>query len=75
VVVGPHDYNFAEAVQLAVAGGAAVQVGSVGEALAVARELIADPDRFQRMADCGREFVRRHAGTAQRMLGLIKIRA
>jgi 3-deoxy-D-manno-octulosonic-acid transferase len=72
VVVGPHDYNFAEAVRLAVAAGAAVQVGSPREALAVARTLLGDAIRLQAMAEAGRAFVRGHAGSTQRILDLVK---
>jgi 3-deoxy-D-manno-octulosonic-acid transferase len=71
VIVGPHDYNFAEAVRLAVAAGAAVQVGSAGEAVTVARELLTDAPRFQRMVTAGRDFVRTHVGATQRVVDLI----
>ncbi len=73
VVVGPHDYNFAETVRLAVAAGAAIQVASPGEAFSVARDLLTDAARSQRMADGGREFVRRHVGSTQRILDMLKI--
>lgn len=73
VVVGPHDYNFAEAVRFAVAAGAAIQVDSAVAALAAARELLADRPRFERMAESGRAFVRQHAGSTQRILDLINV--
>ena len=73
VVVGPHDYNFAEAVRFAVTAGAAIQVDSAVAALAAARELLADRPRFERMAESGRAFVRLHAGSTQRILDLIKV--
>ena len=72
VVIGPHDYNFAEAVRLAVAAGAALQVGSAAAAVAAARELLTDAPRFQRMAEAGRNFVRAHVGATQRVVDLIK---
>jgi 3-deoxy-D-manno-octulosonic-acid transferase len=71
VVVGPHDYNFAEAVRLAVDAGAAVQVGSAGAAVSMARDLLTDAPRFQRMAEAGREFVRNHVGATRRVIELI----
>ena len=73
VVVGPHIYNFADAVRLAVAAGAALQVGNVDEAVTVARELLADTLRYQRMAEAGRNFVRAHAGATQRVVGMISV--
>ena len=72
VVIGPHDYNFAEAVQLAVAGGAALQVGSTDEAVKTARELLDDDARMRRMSDAGRAFVGQHLGAAGRLVELIR---
>ena len=72
VVIGPHDYNFAEAVQLAVAGGAALQVGSADEAVKTARELLDDDAQMLRMSDAGRAFVGQHLGAAGRLVELIR---
>jgi 3-deoxy-D-manno-octulosonic-acid transferase len=71
VVVGSHDYNFAEAVRLAVDAGAAMQVGSAEAAVSMARDLLTDAPRYQRMADAGREFVRKHVGATRRVIELI----
>ena len=71
VVIGPHDYNFADAVRLAVDAGAAVQVGAADAAVSAARELLADAPRYQRMAGAGRDFVRTHVGATQRVVGMI----
>lgn len=73
VVVGPHDYNFAEAVRLAVDAGAAVQVNSAGAALSAARELLTDAPRYERMAEAGRAFVRTHVGATRRVIELLSI--
>ncbi len=75
VVVGPHDYNFAEAVRFAVEAGAAVQVRGADEAIAAAGEILNDAARFARMAQAGRDFVRRHVGASARALALFDIRA
>ena len=72
VVVGPHDYNFVDAVRLAVEAGAAMQVDSAEAALAAARELLADQSRLQRMSDNGRAFVHRHVGSTRRILEMVK---
>ena len=72
VVVGPHDFNFAEAVQLAVAGGAALQVGSAEDAVKTALALLDDGGRMQRMSDAGRAFVAQHIGAAARLAALIR---
>lgn len=72
VVVGPHDFNFAETVRLAVAAGAALQMTDAATAIAAARELLADGARHARMAAAGRSFVQSHAGSTQRLLTLLK---
>ena len=72
VIIGPHIYNFAEATQLALEAGAAVQVDDARGAIAVARELLRDPARAQRMAQAGIEFTRRHQGATGKILGLLK---
>jgi 3-deoxy-D-manno-octulosonic-acid transferase len=71
VVIGPHDYNFAEAVQLAVAGGAALQVDSADAAVSAACALFADDVRMQRMSAAGGAFVGQHVGAAGRLVELI----
>ena len=73
VVLGPSDFNFAEAVRLAVAAGAAVQVADAVAALAAARELLVDVARRRRMGEAGAGFVRAHVGATQRALDLIDL--
>jgi 3-deoxy-D-manno-octulosonic-acid transferase len=75
VIVGPHDYNFAEAVRLAVAAGAALQVADATQAVATAMALLNDAPRYQRMAEAGLAFVRAHAGATQRVIDLIRLRS
>ena len=75
VIIGPHTYNFADAAQLAIDAGAALQVEDAHGAFAAARELLLDPARAQRIAHAGLEFVRKHQGATARVLELIKLRA
>jgi 3-deoxy-D-manno-octulosonic-acid transferase len=75
VIVGPHDYNFAEAVRLAVAVGAAVQVADADRAVTTAMELLIDTPRYRRMASAGIAFVHAHAGATQRVIDLIRLRS
>ena len=72
VIVGPHTYNFAEVVQLAVDAGAAVRVDDAPAAVAAARELLLDPARAQQMGAAGVAFTREHRGAAQRIVDLVK---
>ena len=74
VIIGPHTYNFADATQLAVDAGAALQVDDARGALAAAREVLQDPARAQRIAHAGLDFVRDHQGATARVVELIKIR-
>ncbi len=75
VIVGPHDYNFAEAVRLAVAAGAAAQVADAKQAVTTAMELLNDTPRYRRMASAGFAFVHAHAGATQRVIDLIRLRS
>jgi len=73
VVVGPSSYNFADAVQLAVAAGAAIQAP---DAQAVAREaarLLRDPDAARQAGEAGFAFCAAHRGATDRVLELIKL--
>jgi 3-deoxy-D-manno-octulosonic-acid transferase len=72
VIIGPHTYNFAEAAQLAIDAGAALQVGDARGALAAARELLRDPARAWRVAQAGLDFTRSHQGATDKILALLK---
>lgn len=71
VVIGPHDYNFSEVTRMAVDAGVALQVPTAAAAMSAARELLRDAPRYQRMAEAGREFVRKHAGSTRRTVAMI----
>ncbi len=72
VVVGPHIYNFAEVVQLALEAGAAARVDDAAAAIKVASELLRDPARARRMGDAGLAFTRDHRGAAVKVAELLK---
>jgi 3-deoxy-D-manno-octulosonic-acid transferase len=73
VLIGPHTYNFADAVELAVAAGAAIQVP---DAAALAREagrLLRDSAAARRMGEAGLAFCAVHRGATDRVLELIQL--
>jgi 3-deoxy-D-manno-octulosonic-acid transferase len=73
VIVGPHTYNFAEVVQLALAAGAAMSVADAASAVEAASGLLQDAERARRMGAAGVAFARAHRGAAARAAGLLRI--
>ena len=77
VIVGPHTRNFDDAVQGAVAIGAAVQVtgGSAGDlarqALELALAWLRDPQALEQRAQTARSWVASHMGATARTLAEI----
>jgi 3-deoxy-D-manno-octulosonic-acid transferase len=72
VIVGPSMYNFAEATELALEAGAAIQVADAAAAIRVARELLSDADRRLRMGEAGKKLCEAHRGAAERHLALCR---
>src|SRR5262249_5464211 len=70
VILGAHMFNFAEATELAVAAGAALQVESPETALIAAAALLQDVNRRRTMSDAGRKFCEMHRGAAERQLAV-----
>jgi 3-deoxy-D-manno-octulosonic-acid transferase len=68
VVIGPHMYNFAEATELALQAGAALQVADAAAAMAAARDLLANEEKRRRMAEAGRHLCSAHRGATARHL-------
>jgi 3-deoxy-D-manno-octulosonic-acid transferase len=68
VIVGPHMYNFAEATELALKAGAAIQVTDATAAISAAGELLANDAKRQRMGEAGRELCNAHRGATARHL-------
>lgn len=66
VVIGPHVYNFSEAVRLALHAGAATQVADAGAAMREALNLLGDPSRRQHMAVAGKAMCAAHRGATRR---------
>jgi 3-deoxy-D-manno-octulosonic-acid transferase len=68
VIVGPHMYNFAEATQLALEAGAALQVADPGKAMQAAQRLLGAEDARRRMSEAGRNLCAAHRGATARHL-------
>ena len=66
VIMGPHTFNFSEAAELAQAAGAAQRVADLGEAVAVANRLLAEPARHAECRRAGLAFAAAHRGAAAR---------
>ncbi len=66
VVIGPSMFNFAEAAQLAVEAGAAIQVEDAVAGARAACTLLADAERRARMSAAGLQLVAAHRGATAR---------
>jgi len=75
VVVGPSNFNFAEATRDAVEAGAAVRVEDVAGLASTVAALLRDPARCEAMGAAGESFMRRHQGAAERLVELIQVPA
>jgi 3-deoxy-D-manno-octulosonic-acid transferase len=71
VIVGPHMFNFAEATELALEAGAAIQVADAAAAMRAARDLLSDAESRGRMAAAGKKLCEAHRGSAERHLAVI----
>jgi 3-deoxy-D-manno-octulosonic-acid transferase len=72
VVLGPHMFNFAEATQLALAAGAAIQAGDAASAMHRAAELLKDENQRQRMSEAGMRLCEAHRGATARHLAVCR---
>lgn len=68
VIVGPHTRNFEQAVQDALAEGAAWRASNADAALKHAMQLLEDTPQRQRMGDAGLHWVQKHTGSVQRVM-------
>ena len=68
VIVGPHTWNFDQAVNDAIHEGAAMRVQSAEAAVQTALQLLAEPRRLAQMSEAGEDWVRKHAGAVQRVM-------
>jgi len=71
VLIGPHTYNFAQATELAVASGAALQVGDANELSIQLERLLNNGAATQAMALAGLKFVRDNQGATEFALRLM----
>jgi len=71
VIMGPSTFNFAEAAELAVAGGAALRVDDMGDAVTQALALVADTQRCAAMSQAAQVFAGAHRGAAERTAAAI----
>jgi 3-deoxy-D-manno-octulosonic-acid transferase len=66
VVMGPHTFNFAQAAELAIAEGAAVQVNDMAQAVEFALNLINKPEALESASSAALSFALAHQGAALR---------
>jgi 3-deoxy-D-manno-octulosonic-acid transferase len=71
VLIGPHTYNFAQATELAVASGAAIQIHDADELVLQMNSLLQDAPRAQTMSEAGLRFVSANQGATVLALTLI----
>jgi 3-deoxy-D-manno-octulosonic-acid transferase len=73
VLIGPSTYNFAEATELAVQAGAAIQVPDAAALAHEAGRLLRDAAAARRMGEAGLAFCAVHRGATARVLELIQL--
>ena len=66
VIMGPHTFNFAEAAQLAVEGGAALRCADMERAVDAAVDLVRDPSAQSQMSEAATAFASSHRGATDR---------
>ena len=72
VLIGPHSYNFAEATELAMQAGAAIQVPDAKAFAQEAGRLLRDRAAAQRMARAALAFANAHRGATAKVIALLK---
>ena len=72
VLIGPHSYNFAEATELAMQAGAALQVPDAKTFAQEAGRLLRDPAATKRMARAALAFANAHRGATAKVVALLK---
>jgi 3-deoxy-D-manno-octulosonic-acid transferase len=73
VLVGPSTYNFAEAAELAVQAGAAIQVPDATTLAREAGRLLRDPAAADRMSRAALAFASMHRGATAKVMGMLKL--
>jgi 3-deoxy-D-manno-octulosonic-acid transferase len=72
VIVGPSTYNFEEAADGAIAGGAAVRVADAGAAIEYAAKLAREVARREAMGRAALAFVETHRGAVDRLMAWLE---
>ncbi|MGB8436319.1 MAG: glycosyltransferase N-terminal domain-containing protein, partial [Burkholderiales bacterium] len=72
VIIGPSTYNFAQATELAVAAGVAVQAADAEGVVAEVARLVADPVARTRMGEAGLAFTVAHQGATARTMRIVE---
>lgn len=72
VLLGPHTYNFTEAVKQALAAGAAIQINDMEQLTEAALALLNDSARAQAMGEAGLRFSQQHRGATLRLMSLLE---
>jgi 3-deoxy-D-manno-octulosonic-acid transferase len=73
VLVGPSTYNFAEAAELAVQAGAAIQVPDAATLVVEAQRLLRDATAAERMSRAALDFASMHRGATARVMEMLKL--
>ena len=71
LILGPSTFNFAEAAELALEGGAAMRMDDLRQAVAHALALVADKTRLAGMAQAAQVFAGSHRGAAERTVNAL----
>ena len=71
VLIGPHTYNFAQASQFAVDGGAAVRVENITGLVHSLQDLLSNAVDMKKTGDAGLRFVSEHRGATEQALAHI----
>jgi len=72
ILIGPSTYNFAQATELAIEAGAAVQVADAEALIAEVARLVADPAARRRMGEAGAAFTVAHQGATARTMRIVE---
>jgi len=72
VLIGPHTYNFAQATELAVANGAAIQVNDTHNLIHELNQLLRDTTRSENIQQAASRFVKENQGATKQASMLIK---
>ncbi len=72
VLIGPHTYNFAQATEMAVACGAAIQVANTDDLVRQLNLLLHDADRLAKMGRAGLQFVDDNQGATEHAVSMVE---